>query len=242
MVILLDIDGVLETTPPWRRAEIHADGFMKLDENALYNLSILIQKTNASIILTTSHRIHYDESKWEEIFRTRGVDCTAISKLNDKTEISQLLERGTEIKEWAETEGSNQNYVILDDGSSLHALPDEIKVRWVPIRPLVGFDKEALEKALLILTITSKYACPCCGHKTFTEEPNGTYGICPVCYWEDDPIQRNDPNYDGGANRVSLRQAQKNFIEFGACRMDMKRNVRPPNAGEPKDKDWKSCD
>ena len=105
MIILLDIDGVLETTPSWGRAEIHTDGFMKLNENALENLSILHKKTNASIVLTTSHRINYDETKWKEIFRLRGLNFDSISKLNNKTEISQLLDRGSEIKEWVEKKG-----------------------------------------------------------------------------------------------------------------------------------------
>lgn len=155
MIILLDIDGVLETTPSWRRAEIDTDGFMKLNENALENLSILHKKTNASIVLTTSHRINYDETKWKEIFRLRGLNFDSISKLNSKTEISQLLDRGSEIKEWVEKKGQGHNYVIIDDDQSINALPEYIKERWVATRPSIGFDKEALEKALLILTVNS---------------------------------------------------------------------------------------
>lgn len=55
MIILLDIDGVLEITPIWRQVEIHSDGFMKLNEKALQNLSILYRTTRASIVLTTTH-------------------------------------------------------------------------------------------------------------------------------------------------------------------------------------------
>ncbi len=236
MTILLDIDGVLETTPNWRQTEIHSDGFMKLNERAVNYLSILYKRTNASIVLTTTHRINYDETKWKEIFRLRGLNFKSITKINNKTEISQLLDRGTEIKEWVEQKGKEQNYVIIDDDLSINALPEYIKKRWVVTSPSIGFDKEALEKALLILTANSKFACPCCGHKTFAEKSNGTYDICPVCFWEDDPIQLDDPNYEGGANPTSLRQAQKNFLEFGACDEDMKRNVRPANSDEPKDK------
>ncbi|WP_437921614.1 CPCC family cysteine-rich protein [Sphingobacterium sp. LRF_L2] len=241
MTILLDIDGVLETTPTWRRVEILSDGFMKLNEKALENLSILLKRTNASVILTTTHRINYDEEKWKAIFRLRGVNFETISKINNKTELSQLLDRGTEIKEWVENK-EEENYVIIDDDQSINALPDYIKERWVTTRPSIGFDKEALEKALLILTVNSKFACPCCGHKTFTEKPNGTYGICPVCFWEDDPVQLDDPSYEGGANLTSLKQAQKNFLKFGACDLDMKRNVRAASIEEPKDKNWKPYD
>jgi len=83
-----------------------------------------------------------------------------------------------------------------------------------------------------------KFTCPCCGYKTFDIEQYGSYDICPVCYWEDDLIQFEDPTYEGGANRVSLIQAQKNFIEFGACELKMKIHVRSPANDEPKDENW----
>jgi hypothetical protein len=84
-----------------------------------------------------------------------------------------------------------------------------------------------------------KHACPCCGYKTFSHEPNGSYEICGVCYWEDDLIQLQDPDYDGGANKVSLRQAQSNFELFGACEQDMLKWVRKPAADETRDEFWK---
>ena len=64
------------------------------------------------------------------------------------------------------------------------------------------------------------------------EEPPGTFEICPVCFWEDDNVQFNDPNYRGGANRVSLNEAKQNFERFGACESEMKEFVRPPRKGE----------
>lgn len=87
--------------------------------------------------------------------------------------------------------------------------------------------------------VIEKFACPCCGYKTFAEQPSGHYDICEVCFWEDDPIQFDDPNYEGGANRVSLRQGQKNFIEFGACEIEMVKNVRHPTKDEQREENWK---
>lgn len=87
--------------------------------------------------------------------------------------------------------------------------------------------------------VTEKFACPCCGYKTFRENPNGSYDICEVCFWEDDPIQLDNPEYEGGANRVSLKQGQKNFMEFGACEREMIKNVRQPNRDEQRDENWK---
>lgn len=59
-----------------------------------------------------------------------------------------------------------------------------------------------------------KYTCPCCGYKTFDEDPLGN--ICNNCYWEDDNLMNENPDYWGGANGVCLRQAQRNFIRYGA--------------------------
>ncbi|MBE6087086.1 MAG: hydrolase [Clostridium beijerinckii] len=71
-----------------------------------------------------------------------------------------------------------------------------------------------------------KYKCPCCGYFTFDEKPDGNYDIFSVCFWEDDPIQLNEPDYEGGANHVSLNQARKNYLEFGACEKSIIPNVR----------------
>jgi len=83
------------------------------------------------------------------------------------------------------------------------------------------------------------FPCPCCGYKTFKHKPNGSYEICGVCYWEDDPIQLEETDYEGGANRVSLRQAQNNFQLFGACEEDMVKRVRKPAPDEARDESWK---
>ncbi len=87
--------------------------------------------------------------------------------------------------------------------------------------------------------LIGKFACPCCGYKTFAEQPKGHYDICEVCFWEDDPIQLDNPNYEGGANKVSLRQGQRNFIDFGACEREMIKKVRQPTNDEQRDEDWK---
>lgn len=83
-----------------------------------------------------------------------------------------------------------------------------------------------------------KYKCPCCGYYTFTHKPDGSYDICKVCFWEDDPIQLENPTYEGGANKVSLIQAQKNFKEFGACEREMIPHVRKPSSDELVGIDW----
>lgn len=83
------------------------------------------------------------------------------------------------------------------------------------------------------------YTCPCCGYKTLDEQPPGTYEICSICFWEDDNIQYEDPDYEGGANIPSLRTAQNNYRLFGACEERCMEFVRAPNAHDEKDPHWK---
>jgi hypothetical protein len=83
-----------------------------------------------------------------------------------------------------------------------------------------------------------KFTCPCCGYKTLDEMPPGTFYICPICFWEDDRVQFNDPDYRGGANVVSLREAQRNFIEFGASEKELLKYVRKPDNQDERDPNW----
>ncbi|MBN1368538.1 MAG: hypothetical protein JW967_11495 [Dehalococcoidales bacterium] len=79
-----------------------------------------------------------------------------------------------------------------------------------------------------------KFACPCCGYLTLEGQPPGSYEICPICFWEDDPVQFNNPNYQSGANKVSLNQAKINFKLFGAVDEDSIKYVRKPlNSEKP---------
>jgi hypothetical protein len=56
---------------------------------------------------------------------------------------------------------------------------------------------------------TKLFACPCCAQLTLSE--NNAYEICPVCLWEDDPVQISNPSYGGGANGISLIEARKKW-------------------------------
>lgn len=73
-----------------------------------------------------------------------------------------------------------------------------------------------------------KFKCPCCGYRTLSIEKRGSYEICPVCYWEDDKVQFADPEFKGGANRVSLTEARANFKAYGVSEPEHKSKVRKP--------------
>lgn len=81
--------------------------------------------------------------------------------------------------------------------------------------------------------MTIRYPCPCCNYLTYEDiPPQGEYEICPVCYWEDDPVQSKDQDYTGGANEVSLNQAKKNFFKYGAISESLKKYTRLPKKNE----------
>ncbi len=89
--------------------------------------------------------------------------------------------------------------------------------------------------------MSDRYPCPCCGHRVLGEMP-GSYEICPVCFWEDDGVQFRWPTMNGGANKVSLSEAQRNYQDFGACDEHGRRYVRPQADDEPLDPAWRPID
>lgn len=76
--------------------------------------------------------------------------------------------------------------------------------------------------------------CPCCGYKTIS----GEYEICHICGWENDVTQRDYPDITG-ANRVTLRRAQRNFALFGAAAESLVGTdlIRPPGPTDERDSD-----
>lgn len=55
----------------------------------------------------------------------------------------------------------------------------------------------------------NKYPCPCCRELTLPDQ--GEFDICTVCFWEDDPLQAQDPDDDLGANTLSLNDYRIQF-------------------------------
>ena len=77
-----------------------------------------------------------------------------------------------------------------------------------------------------------KHKCVCCSNYTINDEPPGTFEICPVCFWEDDNVQFDDPDCEGGANKVSLNKARENYKKIGAISNDCIKHVRKPLSEE----------
>lgn len=73
------------------------------------------------------------------------------------------------------------------------------------------------------------YQCLCCGCYTLPVPPEEAVAyICPVCFWENDVFIKSDDEPSDENHGLTLRQAQQNYIDCGACCLEMKRHTRPP--------------
>ena len=62
---------------------------------------------------------------------------------------------------------------------------------------------ELILKLLEIVDPNYNNICPVCNSHHFTEP----HEICPICGWQNDKVQKQDPDFEGGANKLSLKQA-----------------------------------
>jgi hypothetical protein len=69
------------------------------------------------------------------------------------------------------------------------------------------------------------YPCPCCDSLSFEEA--GGWEICDVCGWEDDPVQEQQPQLAGGANRLCLAEARANYLKYGSSEPPAKKGFLP---------------
>jgi hypothetical protein len=147
MLILLDIDGVMVQASSWRPVEILDDGFTSFSPRAISGLKRIISETNASIVLTTSHKSKYNLTQWKEIFNKRGI-YASIDKIEDNV---NSLNRKEEIINWANNNKHIEQYVIIDDDKSLNGLPYNIKEKFIQTSSMIGLNDEATSNAITVL-------------------------------------------------------------------------------------------
>ncbi len=85
---------------------------------------------------------------------------------------------------------------------------------------------------------TADIGCPCCGYLVIQD----THDICPICGWEYDPVQSDNPDDAYGPNRVSLRQAQQNFMSLGRADDPPTIRIRSVRADDRRDPNWRALD
>lgn len=147
MILLLDIDGVLETSPSWKQPEFLEDKFYKFNDNSRKNFIEVINKINPEIILTTTHRINYNLTEWNKIFELRGINVSKISKINNAKKATDIKKRNVEIEEWF-LNNRTAEFLILDDDKILNELTDNLKNRWIQIDPMLGITESIRDQIL----------------------------------------------------------------------------------------------
>lgn len=107
-----------------------------------------------------------------------------------------------------------------------------------PVRYVIPLTLKESCKEDAILT---KFTCPCCGYKTFTQKAIDAHETCRNCCWEYDPLQHENPYYAGGANEVSLAEAQQNYVRYRVSEEKYRYKYyfnQTPFYSPQKDKNW----
>lgn len=149
MLIFLDIDGVMVAAKPWANPLILEDGFAVFGKKATEALNKILAATNATIVLTTSHKHRFSLEEWTKIFETRGVKINKIKRLPEN---NKHQSRKEELLNWFHTNKIEENFVILDDDKSLNDLPKFLKDKLILTSPLIGLTPNLANQALAILS------------------------------------------------------------------------------------------
>ncbi len=149
MLILLDIDGVMLPANSWSKPEIMEDGFPMFNSQSIRALNKIIIETNASLLLTTSHKNKYTATQWLNIFKARSINTDKIDQLSSN---SLEVSRKDEILGWYRTiHLPYEQFVIIDDDKMLNDLPVDIKNNLVLTSASIGLTDELADAAILIL-------------------------------------------------------------------------------------------
>ena len=142
MLLFLDIDGVMVPAKGWKSPELLNDGFPEFSSKETIALQQLISDDD-TIMLTTSHKTNFSIEEWKSIFRNRGIHTNKIERLPENID---NLNRKDEIVNWFKVNNTKENFIIIDDDTSLNDLPDYLKAHLVQPSPLIGLTEEHLLK------------------------------------------------------------------------------------------------
>lgn len=145
--IILDLDGVLITTPPWQQDAMHADGYSDFNAHCVDCLNVLTSELGAEIWLISTRRKGKTLSEFQAIFQARGILAPLVGMVPVYSDdMNRKDEALTFIRE-----NNLQHYLIIDDNTLLRQLPRDMKNRLVITQYLKGFNEEMLQEARKVL-------------------------------------------------------------------------------------------
>ena len=144
VTLILDLDGVLITTPIWKADEMDADGYSKFNSNCVTNLNLLLKEADFELILSSSRRKAISIEQFNQIFFNRGILLPISQYLPYNTMKKQR--RREEIQAFLENK-KPVCFLIIDDDKSLLSCNESIKSNLVSTSLMAGFSDHALLEA-----------------------------------------------------------------------------------------------
>ena len=142
-VIILDLDGVLILTPPWKSDKIDVDGYSQFDRQSVTNLNILMSNVDAELWLSSNRRFGKTLEEFRQIFILRQIEAPLIGFLPLK---NLNTPRKDEVCNFLDQEPI-KNFLIIDDDKSLNNLDPLRKSFWVSTDSMIGFNSEKLKES-----------------------------------------------------------------------------------------------
>lgn len=122
-LLILDLDGVLISTPMWKADEMDSDGYSKFNQSCIDNLNTLLSLDDFDIWLSSTRRTVKSMEEFNTIFTNRNIIKPIKGFL---PEYENCKNRKEEILEFLNEFGV-ENYLIIDDDKSLNDLESDIK-------------------------------------------------------------------------------------------------------------------
>lgn len=164
-VVFLDIDGVLNTSKNYyewdsammasgKRVSFHIapdDAFVELlfDKQLVQNFNVIIKKTDAKIVVSSSWRnLYQDFQVLVGILKRVGIEGEIIDRTPSYGRIGGRGERGDEVAAWRNDNGHSGPFVCVDDDGDFHA----VKKHLVQTDGRKGVTEEDAEAAVKVMT------------------------------------------------------------------------------------------
>ena len=143
-LLILDLDGVLITTPTWKSDEIDTDGYSKFNHQCVKNLNKFLSEFEFEIWLSSTRRTVKTLEEFNDIFKNRNIEKSINGFV---PEYKDCMTRKDEVLRFIK-EHKTSNFLIIDDDKSLNGLDEKYKKKLVLTELLKGFDMEKLELAI----------------------------------------------------------------------------------------------
>lgn len=149
ILLILDLDGVLITTPAWKPDDLHKDGYSKFNKVCIDNFNQILKAGSFDIWLCSTRRLGKQIEEFNQIFKARKINQSITGFLPENVHCKNRKE---EIETFLKVHKPKQ-YLIIDDDKSLNGLPESIKTHLILTSFLKGITIDNVNQALDILDI-----------------------------------------------------------------------------------------